>query len=143
MLVNRDLDGVGAHSRQVEKLECKSLRYWIGKHLSQVAANLDRGMLASPLSDGQSERTMPLSERDRKILDLEGSWWTKVNPKGSQIRELGLSRSQYYAALRKLAVSSDALEHAPLVVRRLRRQQSERRRDRFEGHAVQPHRPRR
>jgi hypothetical protein len=100
-------------------------------------------MLASTLSDGQSELTMPLSERDLKILDLEGSWWTKMCPKGSQIREIGLSRSQYYAALRRLAGSADALEQAPLVVRRLRRQQSERRRDRFEGHAVQPNRPRR
>jgi hypothetical protein len=100
-------------------------------------------MLASPLQAGQSERTMPLTKRDREILDLEGSWWTKTFPKGSQIRDLGLSRSQYYAVLRRLADSSDALEHAPLVVRRLRRQQSERRRDRFEGRAAQPHRPRR
>ncbi len=105
--------------------------------------NLDPRMLASLLVDGQSERTMPLTERDRKILDLEGSWWTIRCPKASQIRELGMSRSQYYAALRRLAGSVDALEHAPLVVRRLRRQQSERRRDRFEGRAVQPHRPRR
>ncbi len=104
---------------------------------------LDSGMLASPRPEGQSERTMPLTERDRKILDLEGSWWTLRDPKGSQIREIGLSRSQYYAALRRLAGSADALEHAPLVVRRLRRQQSERRRDRFEGRAAQPHRPRR
>ena len=102
---------------------------------------LDRGMLASPPRDGQSERTMPLTERDRKILDLEGSWWTRMLPKGAQICELGLSRSQYYAALRRLAASAEALEQAPMVVRRLRRQQSERRRDRFEGHAVQPHRP--
>jgi hypothetical protein len=100
-------------------------------------------MLASPLHARQSELTMPLTRRDREILDLEGSWWTKTLPKGSQIRDLGLSRSQYYAALRRLADSSDALEHAPLVVHRLRRQQSERRRDRFEGRAAQPHRPRR
>ena len=100
-------------------------------------------MLASPLQAGQSELTMPLTQRDREILDLEGSWWTKSFPKGSQIQDLGLSRSQYYAVLRRLADSSDALEHAPLVVRRIRRQQSERRRDRFEGRAAQPHRPRR
>lgn len=108
-----------------------------------IPENLDVGMLASPPRDGQSDQTMPLTERDRKILDLEGSWWTTRSPKGSQIRELGLSRSQYYSALRRLAGSSDALEHAPLVVRRLRRQQSDRRRDRFEGRAVEPHRPRR
>jgi Protein of unknown function (DUF3263) len=100
-------------------------------------------MLASPLQARQSELTMPLTERDREILDLEGSWWTKTTPKGSQIQELGLSRSQYYSVLRRLADSPEALEHAPMVVRRLRRQQAERRRDRFEGRAAQPHRPRR
>jgi Protein of unknown function (DUF3263) len=86
---------------------------------------------------------MPLTERDRKILDLEGSWWTKMRSKSSQIDDLGVSRSLYYAVLRRLADSADALEHSPLVVRRLRRQQTERRRDRFEGPVVEPHRPRR
>ena len=64
-------------------------------------------------------------------------------PKGSQIRDLGLSRSQYYAVLRRLAGVGRRAGARTLVVRRLRRQQSERRRDRFEGRAVQPHRPRR
>jgi hypothetical protein len=100
-------------------------------------------MLASGASDGQSSCKMPLTERDRKILDLEGSWWTKVGSKGAQIDDLGLSRSQYYAVIRRLAESSEALEQAPLLVRRIRRQLAERRRDRFEGPAVQPHRPRR
>jgi hypothetical protein len=107
------------------------------------SARLVRRMLDSALRGGQSERTMPLTERDRKILDLEGSWWTSVCSKGSQIRDLGLSRSQYYSVLRRLVHSADALDHSPLVVRRLRRQQLDRRRDRFEGHAAQPHRPRR
>jgi hypothetical protein len=100
-------------------------------------------MLASGASDRQSSCKMPLSERDRKILELEGSWWTKTGSKGAQIDDLGLSRSQYYAVLRRLAESPDALEIAPLVIRRTRRQLAERRRDRFEGPAVQPHRPRR
>jgi uncharacterized protein YjiS (DUF1127 family) len=100
-------------------------------------------MLASGASAGQSSCKMPLSERDRKILELEGSWWTKMRSKGAQIDDLGLSRSQYYSVLRRLADSTDALDQAPLVVRRVRRQLAERRRDRFEGPAVQPHRPRR
>jgi Protein of unknown function (DUF3263) len=100
-------------------------------------------MLASPTSWGQSGLAMPLSERDREILDLEGSWWTHMGSKSTQIRELGMSPSQYYTVLRRLAGSADALEHAPLVVRRLQRQQAERRRDRFEGRAAQPHPPRR
>jgi Protein of unknown function (DUF3263) len=100
-------------------------------------------MLASALHAGQSEHTMPLSERDRKILDLEGSWWTHERSKGEQMSELGLSRSLYYSTLKKLADSADAIEYSPLVVRRLRREQADRRRDRFEGPAVQPNRPRR
>jgi uncharacterized protein YjiS (DUF1127 family) len=99
-------------------------------------------MLASVDPARQAELKMPLSERDRKILDLEGSWWTKRLSKGSQIDDLGLSRSQYYAVLRRLAGSADALAQSPLVVRRIRRQQSERRRDRYEGPVVQPDRPR-
>jgi len=114
------------------------------RQLPELRKNtMPRGMLDSGLRGRQCERTMPLTDRDRKILDLEGSWWTSVCSKGSQIQDLGLSRSQYYSVLRRLVHSADALDHAPLVVRRLRRQQLERRRDRFEGHAAQPHRPRR
>jgi hypothetical protein len=86
---------------------------------------------------------MPLTERDRKILHLEGSWWTGVCSKGAQIGDLGMSRSQYYAVLRRLVNSADALEHAPLVVRRLRRKQLDKMRDKFEGRAAEYHRPRR
>jgi Protein of unknown function (DUF3263) len=100
-------------------------------------------MLDSGFRAGQSETEMPLSERDRKILDLEGSWWINKRSKGSQIDDLGVSRSQYYAVLRRLASSTEAKAQSPLVVMRIRRQQSDRRRDRYEGPAVQPHGPRR
>jgi hypothetical protein len=111
--------------------------------LNNDAAATTSRMLDSVIRDGQSDRAMPLTERDRKILDLEGSWWTRVCSKGAQIRELGLSRSQYYVVLRRLVGTADALEYAPLVVRRLRRQQLERMRDKYEGRAAEYHRPRR
>jgi len=86
---------------------------------------------------------MGLSQRDKEILEFEESWWVHPGTKASAIRErLGLSPTRYYRCLAELVESSEAMEHAPLLVRRLRLRRSQRRRDRFEG-AVQPHHPRR
>ncbi|HXX91673.1 MAG TPA: DUF3263 domain-containing protein [Acidimicrobiales bacterium] len=86
---------------------------------------------------------MSLSERDRKILDFEESWWAHPGSKATAIRErLAMSPTRYYRILGELVESPEAMEHAPLLVRRLRLRRRERRRDRFEG-AVQPHNPRR
>jgi Protein of unknown function (DUF3263) len=86
---------------------------------------------------------MGLSERDREILEFEESWWAHPGSKASAIRErLGISPTQYYRRLGELVESSDAMAHAPLLVRRLRLRRRQRRRDRFEG-AAQPHDPRR
>jgi hypothetical protein len=80
---------------------------------------------------------MPLSDRDRAILDLERSWWCEPGPKEAAIREqLGLSGTRYYELLHRLVDDRDALEYDPLVVRRLRRQHERRRRARFEGTSI-------
>lgn len=77
---------------------------------------------------------MPLSERDRAILDLERSWWTAPGSKQAQIRsQLGLSAARYYQLLAGLVASPEAEAYDPLVVRRLRRIRSRRRRARIEG----------
>lgn len=77
---------------------------------------------------------MGLSERDRAILDFEGSWWTLPGPKASAIRDrLSLSASRYRQILAGLIDSAEAESVAPLVVRRLRRERDRRRRARFEG----------
>jgi hypothetical protein len=77
---------------------------------------------------------MPLSERDRAILDFERSWWTEPGTKEAGIRErFGLSAARYYQLLGSLAGSSEAEAYDPLVVRRLRRLRSRRRRARIEG----------
>lgn len=83
---------------------------------------------------------MALSDRDRAILDFERSWWFGPGTKEAAIRaRLDLSPTRYYELLRALTGSSDAAAYDPLVVRRLRRSQSRRRRARLEGRpASQP-----
>lgn len=63
-----------------------------------------------------------LSERDRAVLDFEGSWWLYPGPKDRAIPEyLGMSSTRYYQALRRLIDDAAALSYAPLTVRRLQR----------------------
>lgn len=77
---------------------------------------------------------MGLSERERAILDFEGSWWTREGPKQEAIRAtLGLSPTRYYRLLGALADRDEAEAYDPLVVRRLRRRRDVRRRARFLG----------
>jgi hypothetical protein len=77
---------------------------------------------------------MELSERDRAILDFEGSWWTRPGSKETAIRErFGLSSSRYRQILSALIDSKEAEAISPLLVRRLRRDRAERRRRRHEG----------
>jgi hypothetical protein len=77
---------------------------------------------------------MALSERDRAILEFEGSWWTAPGPKEAAIRErFGLSSSRYRQILSALIDSEEAKALCPLVVRRLRLARDQRRRRRYEG----------
>ncbi|MGK2947255.1 MAG: DUF3263 domain-containing protein [Acidimicrobiales bacterium] len=77
---------------------------------------------------------MPLTDRDRAILDFERSWWTEAGPKDTAIRErFELSGTRYYQLLTELLDDPDALEYDPLLVRRLRRVRERRRRARVEG----------
>ena len=86
---------------------------------------------------------MVLTDTDRDILDLEESWWTRPGSKASAIRDLlGMSPTAYYRRLDELVDCTEALQHAPLVVRRLRRKKRDRRRGRFETTEKQLH-PRR
>ncbi|HEV2757969.1 MAG TPA: DUF3263 domain-containing protein [Acidimicrobiales bacterium] len=77
---------------------------------------------------------MPLTDRDRAILDFERTWWSEPGPKGAAIQaRIGLSPGRYYQLLGGLIGSAEAAAYDPLVVRRLRKQQSNRRRARIEG----------
>ena len=83
---------------------------------------------------------MPLTERDKAILDFERSWWSEPGPKETAIRErFELSATRYYEILNELLDDNESLEYDPLVVRRLRRLRDRRRRQRFEGRPVREH----
>ncbi len=83
---------------------------------------------------------MPLTDRDRAILDFERTWWSEPGPKGVTIQaRFGLSPTRYYQLLGDLIGSQEAAAYDPLVVRRLRKLRSNRRRARIEGGwAAQP-----
>jgi hypothetical protein len=77
---------------------------------------------------------MPLTDRDRAILDFERTWWSEPGRKGAAIQaRFGLSPSRYYRLLGALVASAEAAAYDPLVVRRLRKLRSNRRRARIEG----------
>ncbi|MCZ4498961.1 MAG: hypothetical protein JWQ74_1514 [Marmoricola sp.] len=89
-------------------------------------------MVAShALSSGQPDETGGLSERDRGILDFERQWWKFAGAKESAVREkFDMSSTRYYQVLNALIDRPEALEHDPLLVRRLRRLRAARQRQR-------------
>lgn len=65
---------------------------------------------------------MPLSDQDRAILAFEAEWLRHRGAKEEAIRsELGLSPARYYQLLGRLIDTVEALEHDPMLVKRLRR----------------------
>lgn len=65
---------------------------------------------------------MPLSDRDRALLEFEAEWRRHAGAKEEAIRsELGLSPARYYQLLGRLIDTVEALEHDPMLVKRLRR----------------------
>jgi Protein of unknown function (DUF3263) len=75
---------------------------------------------------------VPLTDRERAILELERTWWTLDTPKDVLVRErLGCLVETFYVELNALLDSADALAHDPLLVRRLRRLRDRRRRERI------------
>ena len=63
-----------------------------------------------------------LNDREKSILEFEGSWWLYPGPKDRAIRDyLDLSATRYYQVLRRVIDVPEALSFAPLTVRRLRR----------------------
>ena len=65
---------------------------------------------------------MPLSDRDRALLDFEARWTRHGAAKEEAIRdELSLSPARYYQLLGRLVDDAAALAHDPMLVHRLRR----------------------
>ena len=68
-----------------------------------------------------------MAEREAAILDFEKSWWQAKAPKETEIRErFNLSAARYYQILNALIDRPEALEHDPMLVKRLRRQRASR-----------------
>ncbi|MGH2733878.1 MAG: DUF3263 domain-containing protein [Actinomycetota bacterium] len=86
------------------------------------------------LAGDQGEARDPSSafgERERRILALEHSWWKHAGTKEQIIRgNLGLSAARYYQLLDRIIDMPEALSHDPILVKRLQRIRSFRRRQR-------------
>jgi Protein of unknown function (DUF3263) len=83
-----------------------------------------------------SEIELPVSDRQRAIIELEGSWWMHDETHEAAIRaRFACSAEEYYQELNQLLDHPGALSVDPLVVRRLRRQRERRRRARIDGPA--------
>lgn len=70
---------------------------------------------------------MPLTDRDRAILDFEARWfaaqWRRhAGAKEEAIRaELAMPPARYYQLLGRLIETTEAQQHDPMLVKRLRR----------------------
>ena len=70
-----------------------------------------------------------LSERDMRILTFERSWWRQAGAKERDILEVfAVPVTRYYQLLNELIDRPEAAEFDPVLVTRLRRQRSRRRR---------------
>lgn len=83
---------------------------------------------------GEDPQAFPadlLSDRDRQILAFERQWWKYAGAKEQAIRErFDMSATRYYQLLNLLIDKPEALEHDPMLVKRLRRMRSQRQRQR-------------
>jgi hypothetical protein len=72
-----------------------------------------------------------LDERAISMLAFERGWWSYDADREEAIRErFGLSPADYHRVLGELISRPEALDHDPLLVRRLRRQRTSRTRER-------------
>lgn len=68
-----------------------------------------------------------LTDREIEILGFERQWWKYAGAKEQAVRELfDMSSTNYYQVLNALIDRPDALEHDPMLVKRLRRMRAER-----------------
>ncbi len=63
-----------------------------------------------------------LSQRDIDMLDFERSWWKHAGVKEQAIKErFEMSATKYYQLLNELLENPAAMEHDPILVKRLKR----------------------
>jgi hypothetical protein len=82
-----------------------------------------------------------LGRRGREILDFERHWWRYAGAKEQAIRELfNMSPTRYYQVLNALIDSPEAMAADPMLIKRLRRLRSSRRRARAAKRmGIEPH----
>lgn len=89
-------------------------------------------VVSPPRADGSGEvrsARAPLSRREHDMLTFEQQWWRRPGAKEAAIRErFGMTPTRYYQVLNALVDRPDALAVAPLLVGRLRRVRTARRR---------------
>jgi hypothetical protein len=91
-----------------------------------------RGCLCCAHCDGKAVAV--ISERHQAMLEFERTWWTFDESKDQRIRaQFQCSVDEYYAELNELLEQPEAMDHDPLVVRRLARHRLRRRRARLDG----------
>ena len=72
-----------------------------------------------------------LTERDIEILDFERSWWKHAGVKEQAIKDrFDMSATRYYQLLNELLERPEAMEHDPILVKRLKRLRTYRQRQR-------------
>ncbi|WP_043109756.1 DUF3263 domain-containing protein [Paraoerskovia marina] len=77
------------------------------------------------------EATGGLDTRSREILDFERQWWKYAGVKEQAVRDLfDMTATRYYQVLNAIIDTPEALEHDPMLVKRLRRMRSTRHRAR-------------
>ncbi len=65
---------------------------------------------------------MPLTDRDRALLDFEGAWMRHAGAKEEAIRtDLQISPARYYQLRGRLIDTPEAQAYDPMLVGRLRR----------------------
>ena len=90
-------------------------------------------MLVICIRDRPTCRVM-LSERHAAMLDFERSWWNNDEPRDQVIRaRFQCSPDEYHAELTMVLDDSAAMDHDPLVVRRLKRLRLRARKARLDG----------
>jgi hypothetical protein len=80
------------------------------------------GGIVSAQPQSADEPRSALSERDARILEFERQWWRHVGAKEEAIRsQFSLTAARYYQLLNAVIDSPAAVQHDPMLVRRLLR----------------------
>lgn len=63
----------------------------------------------------------PLTAFEREILDFESHWWAHGKKSEAILQRFQMKPSTYYVRRSEVVARPEALEYAPITVRRLRR----------------------